>query len=113
MAYEHLFNSAPVSKEIEYGGKIETVYFKRLTAGERMELRRGQKGEVKGGESTMELDLGNIEGANHKLVYFCNCDANGKRIFKTLSEVASLPGDFFDVLFVACNEALSESSAPR
>lgn len=108
MAYEDLINNTPIEKELIYGGKTTTVYFRQLTSGERLQLKKGQKGSVHAGESTFELDLGDIDARNHLLLSFCNCDKDGKAIFKTAKQVADLPGSLVDALLSLCGEALKE-----
>ena|SRR5690606_25703347 len=112
MAYEHFGTSEPIAKEITYRGTTSTVYFKPLTAGERMQLKKGQVGTVQEGKSSFDLDLGDIDAKNHQQLYFSNCDENGKRIFNNQSEVGKLPGGLFDALFAACVAALDESENP-
>lgn len=112
MAYEQFFTATPIAKEVTYRGRTETVYFKQLTAGERMALKKGQKGEVREGASTFELDLGDIDSKNHQQLFYSNCDENGRRVFNSQAEVAKLPSDFFDVLFAACVSALAEAENP-
>lgn len=109
MAYEDLINNAPVEKELEYGGQTKTVYFKQLTSGERLQLKKGQKGSVHAGESTFEVDLGDIDARNHLLLSFSNCDKDGKPVFKTAKQVADLPGTLVDALLALCGEALKEN----
>lgn len=109
MAFEHLYSNNPVEREIEYRGQTQKVYFRRLTAGERMQVRAGNKGQIsKEGNASFNLDLGDIDLANHKLVHFATCEENGKPAFKSLAEVQRLPEDLF-VLFV--NEAKEVTSA--
>lgn len=108
MAYEHLYSNEPIERTLEYKGKTEQVYFKRLNAGERFQLKAGQKGSVKAGESSFEVDLGDMEARNQKFLHFANVKANGQRVFKTPQEVAALPGDLFDALLKLATDALAE-----
>lgn len=112
MAYEHLFSNAPIERELIYkSNQPERVYFKRLTAGERMALKRGQKGTIKEGQSSFEVDLGDQDSRNHQFLAFANCDAGGKPIFKHPGEVAKLPGDLVDALIALAQDALKEDPA--
>jgi hypothetical protein len=112
MAYEHFFTNAPIAKEVSYNGRTETVYFKKLTTGQRMALQKGQRGEVQDGKLTYELSFDEITAMNHQKVYFSNCNENGKRIFNSAKEVAELEDGFFEVLIAACNAALGETENP-
>lgn len=111
MAYEHLFNNSPIARELNYNGKTETVYFKPLNAGERLQLKKGQKGTISEGQTSFEVDLGDQDARNHKFLYFCNVDANGKRVFRSEQEVAAIPGDLVDALMKLANEALADGLA--
>lgn len=106
MAYEHLYQNTPIEKTLEYNGHSETVYFRHLTAGEQIELKRGNKGTVHEGKATFELDWGDVDARNKLMLYFSNCDANGKRVFKNRNEVDALPGPLFAKLVDLCTEAL-------
>lgn len=108
MAYEHLYNTTPISRELNYRGKSETVYFKPLNAGERLQLKQGQKGNVKDGETSFEVDLGDQDARNHKYLHFVNVNVNGQRMFKTEQDVRKLPSDLLDELLKLAREALAE-----
>jgi hypothetical protein len=109
MAYEHLYSNSPISRELNYKGKNETVYFKPLNAGERLLLKTGQKGSVKAGETSFQVDLGDEDARNQKYLYFVNCTADGKRVFKNEGEVKALPSDLLDELLKLARDALAES----
>ncbi len=111
MAYEHLINNEPIPKELVYGGKTETVYFKPLTAGERVLLKKGQKGSFKGDESSFEVDLADFDSRNQLLLSLANCTAEGKPVFKTARQVADLPETLVEALIKLCKEALKEDES--
>ena len=114
MSYEFLYTNAPIAKDVEYNGRTETFYFRRLTAGERIAIDKGQKGTVKSGESSFEIDVSDMHARNCLLLHFACCDENGGKVFKTPAKVHELPENAAAILVAACNEALAENkSAPR
>lgn len=112
MAYEHLISNTPIPRQLEYAGKTETVYFKHMNAGERMALKKGQRGSVKAGESSFEVDLGDMDDRNHRFLYFVNCDEQGKRVFRQPAEVAALPASLVDKLYELATDALNDEPTP-
>jgi hypothetical protein len=111
MAYEHLIQNNPIPRELNYGGKTETVYFRRLTAGERMQLKRGRKGSVKDGETSIEMDFADIDAGNHLLLTFAHCKEDGTPVFKTAKQVADLPASLVDALLSLCADAIKEDDS--
>lgn len=111
MAYEHLIQNGPTEATLRYKGKEETVFFRRLTAGESMRVKRGQKGTMKAGESSFEVDFGDLDARNHLILSFSNVTADGKQVFRNEGEVAKLPDDLVEALIAARGEAIKEDQA--
>lgn len=111
MAYENLINNSPTPATLRYQGNEETVYFRRLTAGEHMRTQKGTKGTVKQGESSFELDLGDVAARNHLILSFSNVDKDGKQVFRNVAEVDKLPHDFVEALLLARGEAIKDDEA--
>lgn len=111
MAYEHLVSNTPISRDLNYRGKTEKVYFRTLTAGERIQLKKGQKGSVKAGESTFEVDLADMDIRNHLLLSFANCFEDGRPVFKNAKQVGDLPEDLIAELLKLCEDALKEAGS--
>lgn len=110
MAFDHLYSNAPIERELTYRGKTEAFHFKRMTAGERIEMRRGNIGTVKGGEATVTLDLSEADKRNAIFLFYVVCKPDGKRVFKNVAEVHDLPGDLLDALVKLANDALEETA---
>lgn len=108
--YDGLIKEEIFEKELDYKGQKKTVYFKRLTAGERINLSRGQKMLVgnKSKEHGVEVDLGEFLERTHRYLLMCNVDSEGKRIFKKIEEVQALPEDLVSALQKLADEALVE-----
>lgn len=71
----------------------ETVYFKELTASQRISLLKGMKIQRLPGDdkSTMEIDLGENSERDHRLIYMTLCDSNGKAIYTSLQKLQEEP----------------------
>lgn len=82
-----------IERELKYKGNTETVYFRELTAGERVSLLRGQKIHSSPGDksSVFEIDLGENTEKTHRLIQMTLVDASGKRIYKNLQELQNDP----------------------
>lgn len=81
----------PEQHEVTIGGETGTVWFRRVSAGERAELLKGQKvTHVPGTGGTVEIDLFENQTQQCMLVQFSVCDENGKRVFRNLDAVRKL-----------------------
>lgn len=98
-----------VEREIVVRGQTGAAFFKRITAGERAQLVKGQKvSSGSGGSTTVEIDVGESVAAQHLLVQFAVCNADGSRRFKTLREVQAAPADVIGVLYAIASEVNRE-----
>lgn len=79
-----------VEKTIERNGKKQTVYFRRITAAERVQLLAGKRVNV-GDRNTMDVDLSDMLRNRHQLVQFSACKEDGAPLFKSVGEVQALP----------------------
>ena len=90
--YKDLTDDAPIAKTITRGKKTLTAYFRRLTAGERLQLVSGQKMTyVDGKRGDFEVDMGEVARNRHLLVKFANVTAEGAQVFGDVREVQALP----------------------
>lgn len=81
----------PEAREVTIDGETGTVWFRRLSAGEREELLKGiHVSHVPGSKGSVDIDLGQNERQRHMLVRFSVCDEDGKRVFRNLSDVQKL-----------------------
>lgn len=95
----------PVERDIKVGDKIGKVFFRRITAGQRVKLLAGQKyrgGGADGG--SIEIDLQESERMKHLMVLFSVCDAEGKPAFKTSDDVAKLEAVTVDALYAVAKD---------
>lgn len=101
--------SGPIAREVKIGGETGTVHFRYLNGEQRLQLTKGKRFNVKGGESpTIEVDLGENEAEKHKLILFCVVDEQGNPAFKDANAVKALHGHVIDALAAAVNELHKE-----
>jgi hypothetical protein len=113
---------APISRTIAFTTpdgetKSGTVYFKRITAGQRQKLLAGQKFSVNrsGQDSNVltEIDLALNERQKHQLVAFSVCRADGKAVFSGPDEVAKVDALKVGALYDAASEINAERDAGK
>lgn len=113
---------APISRTITFTTpegetKSGTVYFKRITAGQRQKLLAGQKFSVnRSGEASnvlTEIDLALNERQKHQLVAFSVCRADGKSVFSGPDEVAKIDAVKVGALYDAASEINAERDAGK
>lgn len=109
--------AAPIARPVTILGETDTVYFRLLTAGQRLALVSGEKFQVKKGDSpVITVDLGENETHKHKMVQFCVCDEKGQPVFKDVASVKALPAPVLEALNEAAQavnrEAFGEADAP-
>lgn len=104
-----LASDGPVAKEISYGGKTGTVYFRRISAGERAQLLKGQRINTSGGKNaSFEIDLADNQHSKHLMVQFSVCKADGSRWFKSLDDVRKADALKVEVLYAAASQVNEE-----
>lgn len=99
-----LSDHGPVSRSVYFDGKTGQVFFRRISAGQKAELLRGQRVQAGLGKSTFEIDL--AENANSKalLVQFSVCNQDGTPYFKKLSDVKAIDAGVLEVLYTAATD---------
>lgn len=93
-----------VAKEVTVHGKTGTVHFRRITAGERHQLLRGQKVARKGSETAFELDLALNEEQQQRLVLFSICHPDGKPFFKDIDAVRKADATTVQALYTVASK---------
>lgn len=111
---ELIADSGPTAKDIQIRGQMVPVYFRRISAGERAQLTRGQKVTSAGGGSTsVEIDVSENITSQHMLVHFSVCDEKGAKRFRTLKEVQAIDADIVSALYAGASEHNSEGDAGK
>ena len=105
---------APVERTVKWDGEEKTVFVRRITAAERVQLVQGQKVSTKAkrahgekdadSETEIEVDLGAQEGTKQKLVFFAICKEDGSKLFSSHRDVGRLPGGLVNALFKVASE---------
>ena len=98
----------PEAREVTIDGESGTVYFRKISAGEREQLLRGIK--VGAGLSWIEIDLSENERQKQMLVLFSVCREDGTRLFRKIEDVKKLPASKLEVLTRHAREVNDESS---
>jgi hypothetical protein len=90
--YDDFVDATPVARTITRGKKTKAVYFRRLTAGERLDLVTGQTMKfVNGQRGDLTMDMGDITKNRHMLVKFTNVTAEGVQVFGDIHAVQAQP----------------------
>lgn len=90
--FQDLIDTAPVAREIKRGNKTLIVHFRRVTAGERLQLSAGQKMTFVAGKSgSTEMDLAELAKKRQLLVQFCCVDEHGNQLFADAADVQAQP----------------------
>lgn len=110
--YEDLVSVNVIERTLEYRGKEKKVYFRQLTAGQRINISRGQRMTVgsKAREEGVEVDVGESLERTHKFLAYANVDAQGNPVFKNHKEVQELPEDLVAALQALADDALKADS---
>jgi len=99
-----------ISREVTLRGKTGPVYFRRISAGERAMLVKGQKITGSGANTSVEIDLGESITAQHMLVQFSVCNEDGGKKFRTLKEVQSVDSGIVEALYQIASEVNREEA---
>lgn len=96
---EALADDGIVAREVTIGEKTGTVYFRRISAGEKKKLLAGMKvSHTVGKDGSVEIDMGQNEAQRHQWVLYSVCKADGSRQFKSLADVEKVPSHKLEAL---------------
>lgn len=99
-------------RQVTVGDQTGTVWFKRITAGQRSLLLKGQRVSSKVGDgsgSSMEIDLGDNERQRHMLVHFSVVTEEGKPRWRSLADVEALPSRVVSALYQHASDINSDA----
>lgn len=97
-----------IQKTLKHGGVETTIYFKELTAGDQLNLARGQKFTASGEGSTYQVDMGDQLERNYKLVQLSLVDESGKRVYSNVQLMHQEPRSKVAALVKLATEAQAE-----
>ena len=90
---------APEAREVTLDGEKGTVYFRRLSAGQREKVLENMTIERLPGEtSAVRLNLAENQRVQMLMVMYCVCDEHGKRRYLNLTDVEKIPADRLQAL---------------
>ncbi len=101
-----------VEKTIERNGKQQAVYFRRITAAERVQLLAGKRVNV-GDTNTMAVELSDMLRNRHQLVHFSACKSDGTALFKSVADVQALPDWLVNTLAGHADEVNKDDDAGK
>jgi hypothetical protein len=111
---EAIADNGVVERDVTFRGKTGPVHFRRISAGERAQLTRGQKiVRAPDGGNAVEIDIGESVTAQHMLVQFSVCNPDGTRRFKALRDVQALDGGLVSALYAKASEVNGEDDAGK
>lgn len=97
--FDDLIDSAPIERELSVRGKTVPTWWKPLTAGQRVELLRGQVVKSNGeSASVVEVDLAQSAERSQRMVVMTLCTEDGQAVYRTLKDLQSDPSWLIDAL---------------
>ncbi len=97
--FDDLIDSAPIERELSVRGKTVPTWWKPLTAGQRVELLRGQVVTSDGeSASVVEVDLAQSAERSQRMVVMTLCDEAGQAVYRSLKELQGEPSWLVDAL---------------
>lgn len=107
---ELLSPAAPIPRELKFGGKTGTAYFRRVTAGERAQLLAGQKFTKRGDEATtIDIDLGETTKGKARMVAFACVTEKGKQRFNSVADVQKVDALLVEALYELASDVNKEA----
>lgn len=93
-----------IQRELKWGGKTETVYFREMTAGDALKINEGTKyqGNAKNGEVTIDVFAG-IQ-SKHRLVQATLVTAEGKPVYASMKDLQAEPNKKVSALVKLADE---------
>jgi len=103
----------PVVRDVTYGDNTGKVWFRKISAGERAALLKGQRFQARPGErGVIDLDLGDTLAQQMMLVQFSVCREDGSPVFKSLDVVKKIGASRINVLYEHASIVNEEAPDP-
>lgn len=107
--FADLIDDRLIERALELRGKSITTYWRPLTAGQRVELLRGQVVKSDGDKAgVMEVELSASAERGQRLVQMTLCDKEGNPLYRTLKDMQSEPALLVEALVRLANEVHSD-----
>ena len=103
--FSDLIDTGLVQRDVTMRGKSVPTWWRQLTAGQRVDLLRGQtvRSDAASG-SVMEVDLAASAERNQRLVVMTLADEAGRPLYCSLKELQAEPAQLVDLLVAMANE---------
>ena len=97
--FDDLIDASLIQRELSVRGKTVPTWWKPLTAGQRVELLRGQVVKSNGeSASVVEVDLAQSAERSQRMVVMTLCTEDGQAVYRTLKDLQSDPSWLIDEL---------------
>lgn len=95
-----------IKKTLKYKGKETDVFFRELTAGQQLDLAKGQKFKTTQKDGGMlEVDLGDQLEKNYRLVQLTLVTEDGQPVYRNMDKLREEPRKKIAALVILANEA--------
>lgn len=106
---DFLTSDGVITRSVKLRGKEVNVHFRRISAGQKSELLKGQKVQAESGKtSTFEIDLGENAQSKALLVFFSVVDEDGKPYFKRREDAQKIDAGALEALYAVASDINSE-----
>lgn len=97
--FDDLIDASLIQRELSVRGKTVPTWWKPLTAGQRVELLRGQVVKSDGeSAAVVEVDLAQSAERSQRMVVMTLCMEDGQAVYRTLKDLQSDPSWLIDAL---------------
>ena len=97
--FDDLIDASLIQRELSVRGKTVPTWWKPLTAGQRVDLLRGQVVKSDGeSASVVEVDLAQSAERSQRMVVMTLCTEDGQAVYRTLKDLQSDPSWLIDAL---------------
>ena len=97
--FDDLIDASLIQRELSVRGKTVPTWWKPLTAGQRVELLRGQVVKSNGeSASVVEVDLAQSAERSQRMVVMTLCTQDGQAVYRTLKDLQCDPSWLIDAL---------------
>lgn len=97
--FDDLIDASLIQRDLSVGGKTKKTWWRQLTAGQRVELLRGQVVRIDGeSASVVEVEMAQSAERSQRMVVMTLCTEDGQAVYRTLKDLQSHPSWLIDAL---------------
>jgi len=109
--FDDLIDASLIQRELSVRGKTVPTWWKPLTAGQRVDLLRGQVVKSDGeSASVVEVDLAQSAERSQRMVVMTLCTEDGQAVYRTLKDLQSDPSWLIDALVALARKVHDEGN---